>query len=149
MHQLISLGKRVGLSDHSLDPYSCIMSFAHGVRVFEKHFTLSRSDGGPDADFSLEPDDLKSHIEILSSCVSATDSSQSVLSGSCFGRVVYATVDITIGDIFTPYNISSLRPHQPDSVTALDFNQLIGSFSNQNYKSGQPIACSELSQPSV
>jgi pseudaminic acid synthase len=45
----------VGLSDHTRRPYAAFAAAAHGAAVIETHLTLNRSDGGPDADFSLEP----------------------------------------------------------------------------------------------
>ena len=40
------------------------MSIAYGVKIIEKHFTLSRKDGGPDSDFSMEPHELKIYVKM-------------------------------------------------------------------------------------
>jgi N-acetylneuraminate synthase len=45
----------IGFSDHTLDGVAAVVAAANGACLIEKHFTLARSDGGPDAAFSMEP----------------------------------------------------------------------------------------------
>ena len=54
---------RVGLSDHTLGHTAAVVATVLGATMIEKHLTLSRSDGGPDAGFSVEPHELKALVD--------------------------------------------------------------------------------------
>ncbi len=61
-------GKRcsMGLSDHSLDLYPAISAVRHfGVKLIEKHFTLKKNMGTPDALHSLSPTEFQKMVELI------------------------------------------------------------------------------------
>ena len=114
-HLAQSFGVVGGLSDHTYGTATSVASIALGGAVIEKHFTLSRADGGPDADFSLEPDEFKRLVE---DCKNAWMSLGQVNyrtkpaeeGNKIFRRSIYVTKDIKKGEVFTRDNIRSIRP---------------------------------------
>jgi pseudaminic acid synthase len=105
----------VGLSDHTMGIGASVAAVAHGASVIEKHFTLSRADGGVDSAFSLEPDELKSLVveterawQSLGEIVyGGTESEER---SKIFRRSLYVAEDMKIGDIFTEKNMRIVRP---------------------------------------
>ena len=53
----------IGLSDHTIGIGAAISSIINGATIIEKHFTISKKDGGIDSSFSLEPNELKALVE--------------------------------------------------------------------------------------
>ena len=108
-------GVPIGLSDHTLDNTAAVAAVALGACMIEKHFTLSRNDGGPDDSFSLEPDDLKMLCGSVRSAWDALGKVDYKLKAgeremARFRRSLYVVQDMRAGDIFTPENIRSIRP---------------------------------------
>lgn len=138
---------KIGLSDHSLDSLSVLASILAGARIFEKHLTLSREDGGPDAFFSLEPNELKSHIQIIKQALSnptlANASLTSPISSNIggaslsFSRSLYAKAYIAEGSLVTLKNIGSFRPSHQEPALVLD--QIVGKTARTSINVGDPV----------
>lgn len=132
----------VGLSDHTLNHTSAITAVALGARVIEKHFTISRSDGGPDAAFSLEPAELAELIKLTREAWSALgdgklQTGKSEAASKIFRRSVYAVKDIAEGEKFTVENIRVIRPGY--GLDPADYEKVLGRSAKQIIKRGTAI----------
>lgn len=104
-----------GLSDHSMGDEIAIAAVAMGAKVIEKHFTLSRADGGVDSAFSMEIDEMKNMVKRIRNVEKAIGkvnyslkkNQKEAKKGS---RSLFACMEIKKGDIFTKENIRSVRP---------------------------------------
>jgi len=104
-----------GLSDHSLEISPAIASVALGACIIEKHFTLSRADGGFDASFSIEPDELRELVKSVREVEKAMGKVQYELletesANMVARRSLFVVQDIKRGDELTRENIRSIRP---------------------------------------
>lgn len=55
-------GCEVGLSDHTMGIGVPVAAISLGASIIEKHFCLSRDEGGVDSAFSLEPEELRALV---------------------------------------------------------------------------------------
>ena len=105
----------VGLSDHSPGVTAAIGATVLGASIIEKHFVLNRADGGVDADFSLEPDELKElvqHVEIAAQLKGQITfgGSASEQESKKYRRSIYISRDVIAGEPVTEENIQVVRP---------------------------------------
>lgn len=130
----------VGLSDHTLGIGTSIASIALGATIIEKHFTLSRADGGVDADFSLEPNEMK---QLVKECHQAYNSLGKIKYGPngkedvAGRRSLYIAEDILEGEIFTTKNVRSVRPGYGLPTEFLSI--IIGRKAKTNLKKGTRV----------
>ena len=105
----------IGLSDHTLGIGAALASVALGAVAIEKHVTLSRADGGVDADFSLEPHELRSLVDESNRAWHALGHVHYGLleeerGSKSFRRSLYIAADMKAGEIFTNKNLRAVRP---------------------------------------
>ena len=117
-----------GLSDHTLGVSVPVAAIAQGACLIEKHFTLDRADGGPDAAFSLEPAELN---ELASGTRTAWEAlgtvnyrvKESEQPNLVFRRSLYVVKGVAAGELLTTENVRAIRPgfglapkHLPDVI---------------------------------
>lgn len=105
----------VGLSDHSLNIWTCLGAVALGASLLEKHFTVSRTWPGPDVPISIEPDELAAMITGSQAIWGARGGSKTILDEEQpvidFAYASVVTIGaLTAGEEFTPHNIWVKRP---------------------------------------
>lgn len=108
-------GCEVGLSDHTMGVGVSVASVALGATVIEKHFTLSRADGGVDSSFSMEPAEM---AQLVLETERAWQAMGQVSYGPTaaemkslqFRRSLYVVKDLKAGELLTVDNLRAIRP---------------------------------------
>jgi len=135
-------GVPVGLSDHTTGVAVPVSAVTFGACIVEKHLTLSRADGGPDASFSLEP---KEFSEMAQAVRAAQRSLGNVQYGALeseegsrsFRPSLFITEDLMAGTILSPENVKSLRP--AFGLAPKHFEAVLGRPVNKDVKRGTPL----------
>lgn len=136
-------GCPVGLSDHTPGTAASVAAVAMGASVIEKHFTLARADGGPDAAFSLEPAEFKALVDDTRAAWSALGRAHYDLLGSergnvQFRRSLYVAADVKAGEPLTRANVRSIRPGNGLAPAHLD--AVLGRKAVRDLTRGEPLA---------
>jgi N-acetylneuraminate synthase len=131
-----------GLSDHTPGSTAPIAAIALGASIIEKHFTPARSDGGPDAAFSLEPDEFRHLVESCRAAAKAVGEVEYKLLDSeranfKFRRSIYVVKDVAEGEKLTKDNIRSIRPGF--GLPPKYFDSVIGATATRKLSRGEAL----------
>ncbi len=144
-----AFGVPIGLSDHTLGSAVAVAAIVKGACIVEKHLTLARADGGPDAEFSLEPDEFRQLVADCRMAHAALGPAKHDRKGvgganAQFRRSLYVTADVPAGGVLTEANIRSVRPglglapkHLPD---------VLGRRTARALERGEPLDWSMIAQ---
>ncbi|WP_346353529.1 pseudaminic acid synthase [Azotosporobacter soli] len=134
---------QVGLSDHTLGIGVAVAGVALGATVIEKHFTLLRSEGGVDASFSLEPQEMQLLVDetmrgwqgVGQISYGPIDKEKECLKGR---RSLYIVQDMRAGEKFTADNLKSIRPGY--GLGPKYYEVLLGKRVKKDIKRGTPVS---------
>lgn len=133
---------KVGLSDHTLGIGVAVASVALGAEVIEKHFTLSRAEGGVDSAFSMEPQEMAQLVKECNAAYQALgqvsyEPSEQEKKSLKFRRSLYIVKDMRAGEIFSTQNIRSIRPGL--GISPKYYEEVLGKQVNFDVKFGTPL----------
>ncbi len=138
---------QVGISDHTLGIGVATAGVALGATVIEKHFTLSRAEGGVDAEFSMEPQEMRS-------LVVESERAWQALGEISYGpseeekpslkhrRSLYIVENMKAGDVLTDKNLRAIRPGL--GLPPKYYTLIIGKRVKKDIKQGTPVKWDHL-----
>ena len=133
----------VGLSDHTLGISVPIAAVTIGARIIEKHFILDRKLGGPDAVFSLEPEEFKQMVKAVREVEKALGEisyklTERMKKSRDFSRSLFITTDLKKGDILSEGNVRSIRPGY--GLHPVFLKKVLGKKIRADVKFGTPLS---------
>jgi N-acetylneuraminate synthase len=147
LHAMVAIrdafGLAVGYSDHTLGSTASIAAVALGATVIEKHFTLDKTQHGPDHRASLEPDELKSFVAALRDAHRALGKEQKEPTDSEIKNIpiarksIVAARPIAKGETLSADNLTFKRPGT--GRTPIEFFDLAGTPSPRDFAEDEQL----------
>jgi N-acetylneuraminate synthase len=136
-------GVPIGLSDHTLGSAVATAAVALGACVIEKHMTMSRAAGGPDAPFSMEPLEFKAMIADLRVAQTALGDGKlgpapSEMPSRAFRRSLFIVKDVKKGESLTPDNLRAIRPG--NGLPPKEYEAALGRIAAKDIIRGTPLS---------
>ena len=137
-----TFGVKSGLSDHTPGSAVAVAAVALGATMVEKHFILDRNLGGPDAAFSMEPEEFKRMVDemrIVEKALGRVDYSltEKKKASRKFARSLFVVEDVAAGAELTVENIRSIRPG--DGMHPKHLPEILGRRAARDLKRGEPL----------
>ena len=139
----------VGLSDHTIGNFASIVATGVGATLIEKHFTLSRDDGGVDSAFSLEPDEMQSLVRDTRAAFTALGDGKfsrqpAEESNKIFRRSLYFVEDLAEGETISSEHVRRIRPGF--GMSPKYYDQVIGMKLSKAVKRGDRVTRDVLTE---
>lgn len=136
-----------GLSDHTLGTAVATTSIAFGAKIIEKHFTLSRADGGPDAAFSLEPSEFRRLVDDVRVAEEAIGEvrfgpTEGDAASARFKRSILIAQDIDKGEVLSEKNLRILRPGV--GLPPHLYRAILGRRAARALSAGEPLLAEDI-----
>lgn len=137
-------GVEVGYSDHTAGIEVSIAAVALGAKIIEKHFTLDRNLPGPDHKASLEPEELRQLVSSIRNIESALGdgikrpTASELINRLPARKVIVASRDIAIGEIFTELNLSTKRGGE--GISPMRWKEVIGRKASKAFVADELIS---------
>lgn len=135
-------GLPVGFSDHTLGTTAAIVAVTLGACVIEKHLTLRRADGGPDAAFSLEPGEFTAMVEAVREAEASLGAvrfgpSEHERHSLAFRRSLFVVADVAAGQRLTRDDVRAIRPG--DGLPPKHLDEVVGRAAAGPIARGTPL----------
>jgi pseudaminic acid synthase len=136
-------GVIAGLSDHTLTNTTAIAAVSLGARIVEKHIILNKYIGGPDAGFSLEPNEFKELVRSIRETERALGNisyelTEKTKNNKVFSRSLFVVKDISKGEVITGENVKSIRPYH--GLPTKHYKDVLGKKAKHNISRGTPLS---------
>lgn len=136
-----------GLSDHSFGSEVALGAVALGAKVIEKHVTIKRADGGPDAGFSMEMEEFIDMVRQIRNLEKALGKETLELTpvqegGRSGCRSLYVTKEIKAGEEFTENNVKSIRPAL--GMHTMYYEEIIGRKAARDIPFATPLSFGDV-----
>jgi len=133
-------GVKVGLSDHTMGSLVPTVAVSFGAAIVEKHFILDRSLGGPDAAFSMEPQEFRDMVVAIRNVEAALGKVTYELADNDKNRrrSLFVINDIHEGELLTKNNIRSIRPGL--GMHPKHLNEVLGKRAIKKMEKGTPLS---------
>ena len=137
-----TFGCAVGLSDHSMGTEAAVVAVTLGACLIEKHFTLSRSDGGVDSHFSLEPSEFNSLVRDVRRAEAMLGRARlgagvAEEGNLALRRSLFIVRDVAEGEVFTEASVRSIRPGH--GLAPHYLQQVLGKRATRPVRRGTPL----------
>jgi N,N'-diacetyllegionaminate synthase len=139
----------VGYSDHTIGIHIPLAAVALGANIIEKHFTLDKSQPGPDQVNSMDPRDLAALVLQIRELESAMGNGEKVPSQReaeprrFKRRGIYAGSEIKAGQQLTEANVVFWAPSTADSSVD-DWPAVQGRSAARDIVKGSPVSKQDL-----